>query len=249
LLDRIESRLDRTGRDRLEGTGLPDRLREIIMHLDDIVLPRNIVFALGSDLSCTLTVASRRLLRVSVSTPEGNQVITATAGADRDERLVTMAEALAGLAAVEETLSIERLGLADGVAADEVGHVVADIRAFCEEHAWFEGQTVAAPLAEASPLVPAGWLLVDGEGAVLASGGMPEAAFPQGALTGLARDRAAWPADLAALAGQDPTILCPGRHGSLAVTLETGATRITRFGPGRLEDLVAALRRPAGGGQ
>lgn len=249
FIERARRRLAEAGPERLAGQDLSDRLRALVAEIDATVLPRNLIYALQDGLSCTLTVASRRLMRISVSSPEGHQVIEAEPGTGREEELLVMAEALAGLAAIEEPLILVRHALAEEMAADDVGQAVGDLQAFCAAHDWFAvppdaaGEAGAeAPMAAASGAVH--WCEIDAQGVVLATGGTPD--LTGDALVALARERAGWPRDLGQLAGDDCVVLVQGDGArAVALHLAEGRTRVT-VGDGLSIDAMLAVARDGG---
>ncbi len=193
----------------LAGATLADRLQAIVALIADTILPRNLIFSTADGLSCTLTAASGRLMRVSVSAGDGGHyVVTADPGASRDDQLVVLGEALAGLAAIEEPVRLEQHPLAEDVAADDVGQTAADLARFCEEQDWFRGfAPPAAYSGEGAAFLDAAhpWTLaqtvISAAGEVLEQNGAEELQVPSDLAAALAAEQAGWADEVAGLIG------------------------------------------------
>lgn len=219
LLARIEPLASEGARRSLTDTGREARLHVLVEMIGDTVLPRNLVFSAGKDMSCTLTVASGRLMRMSVTTPDGHQVLSAAAGATRDDQLAVLCEALAGLAEVEGALGLERQPLAEDVAAEEVGHGAGEIREMMESVNWFANATEAprpvhdgagaAFHASAHPFTLA-QTLMSRAGVRIDATGAEDYQLPQAEGEALAATLAALSAEVRALLDPAAAIAIPG---------------------------------------
>ncbi|MCY1128265.1 hypothetical protein OU426_15480 [Frigidibacter sp. RF13] len=252
LLARIEPIAAEGAQRSLPDTGRDARLRVIVGMIADTVLPRNLVFSAAQDMSCTLTVASGRLMRMSVTTPDGHQVLSAAAGSTRDDQLAVLCEALAGLAEVEGPLGLDRHPLAEEVAADDVGHGAGEIRDLMETVNWFAEEVEfrhlayegagAAFHAAAHPFTLA-QTLMSPDGARIDATGAEAYQLSQADGEALASALAALPDDVRALLGPRAAIALPGaargdRGLVIAVSPDDLAVNV-----GEGEDLHELLRR------
>ncbi len=219
LLARIEPIATDGAQRSLPDTGRVARLHVLVEMIADTVLPRNLVFSAAQDMSCTLTVASGRLMRMSVTTPDGHQVLSAAAGSTRDDQLAVLCEALAGLAEVEGPLGLDRHPLAEEVAADDVGHGAGEIRELMETVNWFADETEprhpayqgagAAFFAEAHPFTLA-QTLMSPDGTRIDATGAEEYQLSPEEGEALASALAALPDDVRTLLGPRAAIALPG---------------------------------------